>query len=86
MQKINVGTHKINGPWLKTYYMVIATFQVLDKLGYFYFFQKTFLLAKISIKVDIGMFFFIFSNANIQFAKKKLIKRIYTIAKALPTT
>ena len=32
------------------------------------------------------MLFFIFNNANIQFAKKKPIWRSYTITKVLPTT
>lgn len=34
----------------------------------------------------LEMLFFTFSNANIQFDKKKLIWSFYTIAKALPTT
>ena len=32
------------------------------------------------------MFFLTFSNANIQFAKKELTLRFYTIEKTLPTT
>ena len=44
---------------------MIAAFQVFDKLGYSCFFQKTFLLAEISIEVVFGIFFLIFSNINI---------------------
>ena len=53
--------------------MVIATFQVLDKLNCSWFFQKSFLLANISMEVVLGMLFLTFSNVDIQFAKKKLI-------------
>ena len=52
--------------------MVIAAFQVIDKLGRARFFQETFLLADTTIEVVLGMPFFIFSNADIQFAKKEL--------------
>ena len=45
-----------------------------------------FLLADFNIEVVLGMPFLTLSNANIQFAKKKLTWRSYTIAKALPTT
>ena len=53
--------------------MIIAIFQILDKLGHFCFFQKTFLFPKISMKVVFGMLFFTFSNLDMQFGKKKLM-------------
>ena len=71
----NISVQKIDGSSLATYDMVIAAFQVIDKLGRSRFFQKTFLLADISIEVVLGMPFLIFSNADIQFAKKKLTWR-----------
>ena len=52
--------------------MVLASFQVENKLGQTRYFQKTFLLADISMEVVLGMPFLTLSNANIQFAKKKL--------------
>ena len=52
--------------------MVIAGFQVEDKLSRARFFQKSFLLANISMEVVLRKLFLIFSNANMQFAKKKL--------------
>ena len=64
--------------------MVLASFQIEDKLKRALFFQKTFLLVDINIKVILRMFFFIFSNVDIQFAKKYLISRFYTAAEALP--
>ena len=69
----NVGVQKIDRSSLDTYGMVIAVFQVLDKLNCSRFFQETFLLANISMKVILGMLFFTFSNADVQFAKKELI-------------
>ena len=66
--------------------MIIATFQVIDKLGKAWFFQETFLLANISIKVILEMLFLIFNNIDVQFAKKDLIWRSYTTKKVLPIT
>ena len=61
----DVGTQKIDGSSLATYGMVIAAFQVVDKLGRSRFFQETFLLADISMKVVLGMPFLTLSNADI---------------------
>ena len=72
MQKTNGNTQKIDGSLLKTYSMIIAAFQVLDKLGHSWFFQKTFLLTNIGMAVVLGMLFLTFSNADVQFTKKKL--------------
>ena len=82
----NVGAQKINGSSLITYDMVIAAFQIVNKLGRSRFFQKTFLLANINIKVVRGIFFLTLSNADLQFTEKKLIWRTYTTKKALPIT
>ena len=38
------------------------------------------------MEVVLGMFFFIFSNADVQFAEKELIWKTYTTKKALPST
>ena len=73
MWKTNVAAQKIEKSLLKTYGMVIAAFQVLDKLGYFQFFQEIFLLTNISINLVLSISFLIFSNVNVQFAEKKLI-------------
>ena len=45
--------------------MVIAAFQILDKLSCFRFFEKTFLLADISMKVVLGMLFLTVSNVDV---------------------
>ena len=86
IQKIDIGTQKIDKFSLEIYSMVIAIFQVLNKLGRLRFFQETFLLANISIKVVPGMLFLIFTHVDIQFTQKKLIWKTYTTEKALPTT
>ena len=65
--------------------MVLADFQVEDKLGKARFFQETFLLADISAEVVLGMPFLTLSNADVQFVEKELTWRSYTTAEALPT-
>ena len=65
--------------------MVIADSQVEDKLDRARFFQESFLLAKTSIQVVLGIPFLALSNADIQFAEKELTWRFYIAAKALPT-
>ena len=66
--------------------MVLASFQVEDKLGRIRFFQETFLLADISTEVVLGMPFLTLSNADVQFVEKELTWRSYTTTEALPTT
>ena len=82
----NIGAQKIDSSILKTFKMVLASFQVEDKLGRARFFQETLLLANISAEVVLGMPFLTFSNANVQFVEKELTWRSYTIAEALPST
>ena len=69
IKKIDVGAQKINGSYLDIFGMVIANCLIKNKLRRVQFFQKTFLLANIGLKVVIGMLFLIFSRANIWFAK-----------------
>ena len=58
--------------------MIITGFQVEDKLGRARFFQKSFLLAKTSIEMVLGMPLLIFYNADIQFVEKELTWKSYT--------
>ena len=51
----DIGVQKIDGSSLATSGIVIAAFQVVDKLGRSWFFQETFLLADISMDVVLGM-------------------------------
>ena len=86
VQKTNVGAQKIDRSSLATFSIVITIFQVFNMLGRSWFFQKTLLLANISMKVVLSMFLLTFSNVDIQFAKKELTWRTYTTKKTLLTT
>ena len=65
VRTINVEAQKIDDSTFEAFKMVLACFQVEDKLGRTQNFQKTFLLAKISVKVVLTMPFLTFSNADI---------------------
>ena len=82
---IDIRAQKIDGSTLKIFKMVIASFQVEDKLRSARFFRETFLLADISVEVVLDMLFLTFSNADVQFVEKELTWRSYITAKALPT-
>ena len=86
VRRTNVNAQKIDGSLQATYGIVIAAFQVFDMLGRSWFFQKTFLLANISMEVVLGIPFLTFSNAYIQFVKKELIWKTYTTKEVLPIT
>ena len=72
VQITNVGAQKIDGTTLKIYRIVVAAFSVTDQADRVRFFQKTFLMANTSSDMILKMPFFILSNANINFLKKKL--------------
>ena len=84
--KTNIGTEKFDGSILETYGMVIAGFQIQDKFEKARFFQETFLVADIGVKIVLGMSFLALSKVEMDFAKKKLTWKAYIIAKTLPTT
>lgn len=52
--------------------MVIALFQVNKKDGKSGFFEKTFLLVEISMKITFGIFSLILSNVKVNFNDWKL--------------
>ena len=78
VQKTDIKTEKIDGSTLETFEMVLADFQMKDKLGRARFIQEAFLLADISAEVVLDMPFLTLSNANVQFVEKELIWRSYT--------
>ena len=63
--KTNINAQKIDSSSLEIYRIVIAIFQIMDKLGRAWFFQGIFLLTDTTIKLVLGMFFLIFNNINI---------------------
>ena len=84
--RTNIGAQIIDSSTLETFGIVLASFQVEDKLRRIRFFQEIFLLADISTERVLDMFFLTFSNADIQFVEKEPTWRTYNTAKALPTT
>lgn len=72
VRQTHVSAQKINSSILETFGMVLASFQVEDKLGRARFFQETFLLADISVEMVLEMPFLTLSNVNIHFPKKEL--------------
>ena len=85
IQKTNVGAQKIDGSALETFGMVIANFQVEDKISKPRFFQETFLVANIKFEMILRMLFFKISNADMSFGEGTLTWRTYTTNKVLPT-
>ena len=72
VHRTDIGAQKIDGSTFQIFGMVLASFQVEDKLGRIWFFQETFLLADISTGVVLGMPFLTFSNTDVQFVEKEL--------------
>ena len=66
--------------------MVVAAFLVVDKANQVKFFEKTFLLANVSLKVVFGMFFLTLSSIDVDFSGQKLWWRTYTTKEAFPST
>ena len=86
VKKTNIGTQKIDGSTLNTFEIVLDDFQRENKLDKARFFQETFLVANTTLEVIFMMFFYILSNAVIQFVEKKLTWKSYTTAEVLLTT
>lgn len=80
----NVDTQKIYDFTLKTFEIILASFLIKTKLVKAQLFQKTVFFANTGLPMILNMFFLIFSNADVLFAKAKLIWKSYTSTKALP--
>lgn len=68
VRTINIKAQKIDGFMLKILWMVLTSFQVMDKLGRACFLQKIFLLTTTGVYVILGMLFLTFNNVDIIFA------------------
>lgn len=66
--------------------MVIVFLLIDNKFGIPKFFEKTFVLADVSINVALEILFLILSNTKINFIDCKLNSRLYTIIKTLLIT
>lgn len=65
VRKTGFGIQKIDGSSLNTFGMVIASFQIKDKLKRVRFFQEIFLVADTRMDMVFGMHFLTFNNADI---------------------
>ena len=72
IRKTNVGPQKIDGSTLETFEIVIANFQVEDKVGRPRFFQEIFLVANTKFEMVLGISFLKISNADVVFDKETL--------------
>lgn len=72
IRKTKFGAQEINGSTLETFGMVIANFQVKDKVSKSGFFQKTFLVANIKFEIILRILILKISNSNVLFGKKTL--------------
>ena len=86
MQTTNIGAQKIDGTTLETYKMMVAAFSVTNQANRVRFFEETFLVANVSPDVVFEMPFLTLSGADVNFPKKELWWKSYTIEKAFPTT
>ena len=85
-RKTNIGVQKIDGFALETFEIVIADFQVEDKVDRPRFFQETFLMADTKFEMILKMPFLKISNTNVAFGEGTLTLKSYTTYKALPNT
>lgn len=65
VRKTNIVALKIDGSTFDTFRMVIANFQIKDKLGRVWFFQETFLIANTILEIIFKMLFLTFTNIDI---------------------
>ena len=72
IKSTDVRVQKIDGITLDNYRMVVAAFSVTDKANQVRFFEKTFLVANISLKVVLRILFPILSAVNIDFLGREL--------------
>ena len=68
IKSTSIRVPKIDGTTLDT----IAAFSVVDKANQVRFFEMTFLVANVSLKVVLGMLFLILSSADVDFSDRKL--------------
>lgn len=65
IRKTNIRAQKIDGSILNTFGIVLADFQVEDKLDRTWFFQESFLVVNTTLEVILRILFLTFSNVDI---------------------
>lgn len=63
--------------------IVLASFQIKNKLGRTRFFQKSFLVTENNMAMILNMVFLTVNNADVLFVKQELIQKSYIPAKIL---
>ena len=81
----DVGAQKIDGTMLDTFGIIVTAFLVMNKANRVRFFEKTFLVANVSLEIVLGMLFFTLSGVDVNFLGWELRWKTYTTEKALPT-
>ena len=72
IQPIDVGAQKIDSTMLDIHGMIVAAFLVVDRANQVKFFEKTFLVANVSLKIVFGMPFLTLSSADVNFSGREL--------------
>lgn len=86
VQPTNIKAWKIDGFIFETFKMVLASFQVDNKLSISRFFKEIFLVTDIIVEVILSIPFLTFNNANMLFIERKFTWKSYTLVKVLLTT
>ena len=68
----DVKAQKINGTILDTFWMVVTAFSVTNKAHQVRFFEKTFLVANVSLKIVFEMPFLTLSGTDVNFLGREL--------------
>lgn len=84
--KTNESGQKINSNRVETCGIIIAFFLINDQNQKSHFFQKTFILAEISMDTDYRILFFILSNIKVKLQNQEFDFRLYTTAEIIFTT
>lgn len=66
---INIGAQKINSFILEIFRIILASFQIENKLQRARFFHEYFFIANINVAIILSIPFLIHSNTNVFFAK-----------------
>ena len=82
----DIGAQKIDSTMLDTFEMVVSAFSMMYKANRVRFFEKTFLVANVSLEVVFGMLFLTLSGVKIDFSGRELRWKTYTTEETLLIT
>ena len=83
---IDIGAQKINSTMIDIFGIVVVDFSMTNKANQVKFFEETFPMANVCLKVVFGMLFLALSSADIDFFIQELCWKTYTTKKALSNT